>query len=256
MSISQLTQNPPNNNSNYYSNSFTFEEYLRANPITTAERNGIIGANGTLIYNSTNNEFEGYVNGTWIPIGETGPTGSVGPQGPTGATGAIGPTGATGGLVLISSQILSVTGASISFNSIPQTYNNLNIMIQAQSDQAVDSITINCNYNGDTGTNYANNQLISTAINTTGNDFLTEAYARYGIISGTNYPLYSSVNNIYIPNYTRTTYYKTSISTAMSYYYMTTTGSIWANNSTITSIVLTPSAGNFLAGSTFYLYGY
>lgn len=78
MSISQLTINPPNSNSNYYSNSFTFEDYLRCNPITTIQRNGITGANGLLIYNNDNNEFEGYINGSWSPIGNMGPTGPTG----------------------------------------------------------------------------------------------------------------------------------------------------------------------------------
>ncbi|MGD1072770.1 MAG: hypothetical protein ABSB15_21830 [Bryobacteraceae bacterium] len=56
-----------------------------------------------------------------------------------------------------------------------------------------------------------------------------------------------------------TTFYKGILA---SIYYMTTTteqalltGGGWNNTAAITSIVLTPSAGNFVAGSTFTLYG-
>jgi len=41
---------------------------------TDAQRDGIIAANGDLIYNTTSNKIEAYQNGTWIEL-DTGTTG-------------------------------------------------------------------------------------------------------------------------------------------------------------------------------------
>ena len=41
---------------------------LRLNPITTAQRDQITGANGQIIYNSSTNKFQGYAGGSWIDL--------------------------------------------------------------------------------------------------------------------------------------------------------------------------------------------
>ena len=43
--------------------------YLRLPQLTTTERNNLTAVNGMLIYNSTTNQVEGYVNGAWGQIG-------------------------------------------------------------------------------------------------------------------------------------------------------------------------------------------
>lgn len=41
---------------------FKFEQY------TTTQRNALTAANGHVIYNSTDNKFQGYANGTWVDL--------------------------------------------------------------------------------------------------------------------------------------------------------------------------------------------
>ena len=41
---------------------------LRLGSLTTTERNGLGAANGDIIYNSTDNKFQGYENGSWVNL--------------------------------------------------------------------------------------------------------------------------------------------------------------------------------------------
>jgi len=41
---------------------------LRTASFTTTERNALSGQNGDLIYNTTDNKFQGYENGAWVNL--------------------------------------------------------------------------------------------------------------------------------------------------------------------------------------------
>lgn len=47
--------------------------YVQFGSLTTTERNNLTAVNGMVIYNTTNNKFEGYQNGTWINIDDGQP---------------------------------------------------------------------------------------------------------------------------------------------------------------------------------------
>ena len=77
---------------------------LRANNLTTAQRDAISPLAGDIVYNTTANAMQVYQGGAWVSIGAgsgsistagaTGPTGQTGPQGPTGdPSNVTGPTG-------------------------------------------------------------------------------------------------------------------------------------------------------------------
>jgi hypothetical protein len=42
--------------------------FVQFGSLSTTERNALTAANGMVIYNSTNNRFEGYQNGGWINL--------------------------------------------------------------------------------------------------------------------------------------------------------------------------------------------
>tara|TARA_R110001583_G_scaffold150370_1_gene302406 strand:- start:3555 stop:3782 length:228 start_codon:yes stop_codon:yes gene_type:complete len=46
----------------------TVDTVLKLNGITTTQRNALTAANGMLIYNSTDNKFQGYQGGSWTNL--------------------------------------------------------------------------------------------------------------------------------------------------------------------------------------------
>ena len=42
--------------------------YVQFGSVTTTERNALTAANGMVIYNSTDNKFQGYENGAWVNL--------------------------------------------------------------------------------------------------------------------------------------------------------------------------------------------
>jgi hypothetical protein len=46
----------------------TFGASFTVPSLTTAERDALTAANGMLVYNSTDNKFQGYENGAWVDM--------------------------------------------------------------------------------------------------------------------------------------------------------------------------------------------
>jgi hypothetical protein len=165
--------------------------------------------------------------------------------------------GAGGGWTLISTTTLA--GATTTLSSIPQTYTNIQMVIQG--------------YTGNTG-----NAVLRVAPNGTNNatssNYL-EGYGGGGISSSYDqdityvYPNYNraslrtnanNVNVITFYNYTSTTGYKPfdSVSYVIgtdSNRYYTVGGGVFANNSAITSLDIQYGGTNTFAGGTVKLFG-
>jgi len=151
---------------------------------------------------------------------------------------------------------LGSSQASITFSSIPQEYTDLKILVSARSDRtSADGDEIQMQLNSESSS--------SIVLYGTGSGVSTYSVTddRVAFISGDNVTA-NTFNNasIYISNYTSTN--NKSVSS----------DSVWENNATradqalfaflstsseaTTSITLNPRVGtNFLAGSTFSLYG-
>lgn len=173
----------------------------------------------------------------------------------------VGGGGSSGALTLIQRQVLSVAAATVTFSSIPQTYENLVLEIMGSASDASNSVNANVQFNGDTtGTNYinANIQGGSTAPAAgSGSGAITGA-----VLPGTSNALTNGAGSgrLTIPDYARTTFIKTCTSTtslvissaALAIYAV----SVWKSTAAITSLSITDSGGgNFIAGSVFSLYG-
>jgi hypothetical protein len=48
--------------------SITADSFVQFGSLTSSERNALTAVNGMVIYNTTNNKFEGYQNGSWINL--------------------------------------------------------------------------------------------------------------------------------------------------------------------------------------------
>jgi hypothetical protein len=161
---------------------------------------------------------------------------------------------------LISSNVLSSSAASVTFSAIPSTYTDLVLRWSARLDTT--SSEVDLRFNSDSATNYSSTRIVGNGA--------TASSLR--ISSANNLRFFESANystdtantfnsmEIYIPSYTVSQNKpfssfvgtETNATTA----YLVAQANLWSNTAAITSIVLDPiSSANFVAGSSFYLYG-
>lgn len=173
-------------------------------------------------------------------------------------------SGGGGTLSLISRQLLAAPAASVTFSSIPQTYENLVLEIIAACSDATAGIDLHAQFNGDTGANYdwAGSYASGAGGGQEGQVAATSMKIGYGV--GTTAPAnQAALTHIRINGYARTTFLKTAIAQADSVQGATTTTTFmeslmgnWRSTAAINRITFTDaSGGNFIAGSVFSLYG-
>jgi len=148
--------------------------------------------------------------------------------------------------VAIFSETLASAQASVTINSIPQTYTDLVLVIQGK--MSIDGGTT-LYLNGDTGSNYTYQTLLGNGTSALGGAG-GGAYAIYldNVIFG------NVVCNIM--NYTNTSTYKTTLSRVNTSAYAFARAVNWASTAAVTSLLISSTNSNtYLAGTTFNLYG-
>jgi len=161
--------------------------------------------------------------------------------------------------ILIERTELNATAASVTFANIPQTgYTDLKIVVSARSSSATDRDQINLNFNGLT-TNQSYRILYGIPGVATGSESGTKI--RVGYISGNSATANTFGScDIYIPNYTSANA-KSVSADGVSETNASPAGaqigaSLWNSTAAITTInIVSDNGANFLAGSTFSLYG-
>jgi hypothetical protein len=156
---------------------------------------------------------------------------------------------------LIESKTLGSSAASVTFSSIPGTYTDLLLKISARDSSTASAIGsyYTIAFNG--GSSYSALYLQGTA-----STVLTGTLAQLAGITNTSATTSNTFNNddIYIPNYTSTSDKSYSIDSVTennsASSYLTLVAGKWSGGA-VTSITLTPSTGNFVQYSNFYLYG-
>jgi len=164
--------------------------------------------------------------------------------------------------ILISSQTLGSSAASITFSSIPATYTDLVLRASMRSDAAATVKETEIIFNSDTSTNYSFTNVLGLGSNgTASQQFGTQAYGWTGKIAAASSTSNTFANvEIYIPSYTASQNKQIS-STNMNENNNTAVEAtaavavLWRNTAAITSILFYPRASNFVSGSSFYLYG-
>lgn len=164
--------------------------------------------------------------------------------------------------IIIASNVLSSPASSVSFTSIPNTYDDLVARVVLRGTQAGYYQWMLVRLNSDTGGNYSKTQLWATGTSAASNrdssyfgDILSYAYPDNLIDSNT-----FSNNEIYFANYTSTTTKVLSIiggfsATTTNNNVLAATVGRYATSSAISTITFSPGALNFATGSEFYLYG-
>jgi hypothetical protein len=161
---------------------------------------------------------------------------------------------------LISSNVLTSSAASVTFSAIPATYTDLVVKISSRSDAAAIGNNIELQFNGDTATNYSTttvggNGATASSQNSSSNDHT----AQFNGNTGANATATTFSNTeVYIPSYTVSQNkpiggISASENNATTGFNAANAG-LWRNTAAITSILINTS-GNFVSGSSFYLYG-
>lgn len=152
--------------------------------------------------------------------------------------------------------------ATIDFTAIPQTYKHLVVTLTARADGAYPDTDIYLTFNGDTGATYDDQYLYSTGTTSGNTSALAAAHMRAGLTAGANAPagVYAETT-IEVLNYTNATPRKNvSIKTydhgsdGGAGFLIVEAGQ-WRNTAAVTRLTLTPSSGNFAAGTVATLYG-
>ena len=166
-----------------------------------------------------------------------------------------------GAMIPIATATGTGSSGTITFSSIPDTYQHLQLRIRARSSRAAASDFIIVQLNSDTGSNYAHHQLEGDGATASASGVATTERIFIGRAPGTSVTdtNITGVSIVDIYDYVSTTKNKT---TRALYGYdangsgYTTLGSgLWQNTSAISSISVKLNIGNFLTSTTVALYG-
>ena len=166
---------------------------------------------------------------------------------------------------LISSNTLSASAASVTFSSIPSTYTDLLLKVSARDNDTGAFQQLRVTFNGDSATNYSYTNIYGTGSSAFSLGGATTANFNYINFqsSDSNGATANTFGNseLYIPSYTVAQNKPVSMfsvsETNATATNMGATAGLWRNTAAITSLTIVPafSGGNFLTGSSFYLYG-
>lgn len=170
-------------------------------------------------------------------------------------------SGGSGAMTLIQKTTIAVATNSVTFSSIPGTYNHLYLVVNARMDDSATTAEVRVQLNGDTGSNYAYQQWQTN--NNSG--YVSQAFIKIGSGAAATDPAnLSGVLECLLPDYAGTTFYKSTLSRFQGFSSLTNTtqlffgahAGVWQNTSAVTSMtVYDGTGGNFIVGSTFCLYG-
>ena len=145
---------------------------------------------------------------------------------------------------VIDSQTLGSAAASVTFSSIPQGYRDL-VLVFGGSTASDDYLGLQ--FNSDTTSSYS----VVRAYNTLSGTFNTT----YGLISSGDVSI-DNLQIVQIMDYSATDKHKTFLSRSNNSGYVAMHAGRWANTSAITLVkIMTGLGANYVAGSTFTLYG-
>jgi hypothetical protein len=168
--------------------------------------------------------------------------------------------------ILISSQTLTSSAASVTFSSIPATYTDLCVKLSNKnSDTGTGTWAGYFTFNGTGGTAYSDTYLLwSSGSFAPGSGRSSNTSQIQTLIENSSNAAYTnnySNTEIYIPSYTASQNKPVSTYTIaeMNNTNGTDLGQIdaglWRNTAAITSITFYPVSGSYVSGSSFYLYG-
>lgn len=169
------------------------------------------------------------------------------------------------GLSLIASNVPGGSVATVSFSSIPSTFRHLVQFIQARTDTAAEQDNIYMQFNSDTGSNYDYEQVFGVGGTAGAGAGRAVATMYTGIAEGANSRAsVFAYSVIFVLNYAVSNAEKNCLTLGQNFgdlsadtdLYAIFRSGHWRNTAAISTITNVPnSAGNFVVGSRFHLYG-
>jgi hypothetical protein len=150
----------------------------------------------------------------------------------------------------IATQTLGSAAASVTFSSIPSTFTDLVIVVNATMSASENSLGLRLN--GDTTSNYSSTAIYGDGVSAASLRQINDTKMYLGRATSVR----NSASLIYVQNYNNTTTNKTVLSRGNSSAIIMATVSLWRQTAAVTSITISDYASsNFLTGATFTLYG-
>ena len=160
---------------------------------------------------------------------------------------------------LISSNVLASSAASVTFSAIPSTYTDLVLRMSARRSNLATSGSFRMRFNGLTTSIYSFTDLTSSGSAAYSARAISSAIAEPETVGDTATANTFSSHEFYIPNYTATQNKPMSAfsvaednATAAE---MSVAAYLLSSTAAINEILIYPPSGNFMTGSSFYLYG-
>jgi hypothetical protein len=152
---------------------------------------------------------------------------------------------------------LTSAASSVTFSNISSSYTDL-ILISSLGGSSTGQAII-CRLNGDTGSNYSYTALKGNGTSASSERASSQGQSRISVGIGTSTSASDLIISTHFLNYSNTTTNKTFISRANK----APSGdagaeasvALWRSTAAITSILVAPTSGDFVSGSTFTLYG-
>ena len=164
--------------------------------------------------------------------------------------------------VLISSNTLSSSAASVTFSSIPSTYTDLVLKVSARAATDTKPSAMEITLNGSTTSySYTFLRVDSAGSPQSGRSSTTTSIRAFAdSASDTTANTFSNAE-LYIPSYTASQNKPISLfsvledNATITTYSPSAHAALWSVTDAITSISIKQSTGNIASGSSFYLYG-
>lgn len=172
--------------------------------------------------------------------------------------------GGGGGMGTLHAETVTTGSAtSVTVSSIPGTYRNMMIMVNARGTTAAATTILKMQFNGDTGANY--DRIYVAGIGNTAS--AAQAPSAETFVTVVDMPAAtassgaSSASIITIPNYSGAVFHK-AVKVASGSKWGTSTGQqedlelfvLWRNTAAVTSVTLFPTAGAFVDGTVVDIY--
>ena len=163
---------------------------------------------------------------------------------------------------LIASQTLGSTASSVTFSSIPSTYDDLHLVVSARTNSTSGDgfLPLYVRFNSDSGSNYSYRTIQATGStaasgNGSGETNLFLSYVPGAVGTSNTFGSHSA----YIPNYAGSSAKSVSIDATTennaTLNYLAAIAALWSGTSAISSIEIRVPFDPFIANSSFHLYG-
>jgi hypothetical protein len=162
---------------------------------------------------------------------------------------------------LISSNVLTTTAASVTFSAIPSTYTDLVVRMSIRSSTSATSAGLLITCNSDSSALYSSTDLKGDGTSSSSSRMSNQnsMYLSFDANAATSTSNTFSNLELYLPSYTSTASKPMSSITAMennaTTAFLQAFATLYRNTTAISSITISFDAGNFVSGSSFYLYG-